>query len=385
MIKGFINYCNVRIPYVIEDYVMELFTDDPILKDFSKDNNHKKNYILKGLYFTASGFQPQRITALVDYSMGNTCYLLCYLLESMGSTGEFDCVGFQSTFLDDVFRYRYEYLEFVRAGVNLASSPRNVYTIPFDLEGNSYELTYKIGQNESMGLLDDIEKKGEAIVPLKTGSLEECYILSRVLQRSVAFFMSRMDVSFKRVALYRNELPTGWFYSKLVSEEAVSCEDMLFYDFDVMKYVPKVINNIALNPKNIITKSIPLGHLAYAEIPHTPQRFIEQITAFEYLFEKLEPKKAKDKTIPLKMELKEMLDLFSDVFSESRISADEISQELKEVRRKIAHGYVYYYDFGNNSRLQYMTNRLDTLIKAMSLKLMGFSQNEIKEYPRLYI
>ena len=47
MVKGFIDFKGGKIPFVIENYCMELFTDDDLLKDFSKEYNFKKNYIRK--------------------------------------------------------------------------------------------------------------------------------------------------------------------------------------------------------------------------------------------------------------------------------------------------------------------------------------------------
>lgn len=380
MIKGFVNYRDGRIPFVIENYVMELFTDDPLLTDFTKEYNFQNDYVLRGQYFDIGGFQPQRISMLVDYSTGNTCYLLCYILEGIGSTGGFDSVGFQSPCLDDIFRYRYNYLDLVRAGVNLATCPQSVYVVPFELEESNYALTYRIGQNERMGLLDDINKKGEALVQLRSGTLRECFTLSNVLHRFAAFLLSRFDVSFKKIILYNSGHPSGWFYCNLVSDKAASYEDIFFCQFDVMKYVPKVLNNVALDPGGRITNSVPLGHLVDSNFPYTPQKFIEQITAFEYLYEKLCPQKAKNRKYPLKAELKEMFSAFPEILEKTKISPENISEELKEVRRNIVHGYTYYYDFKNNSRLQYMLMRLSELIKAMSLQLMGFTYDEIKEY-----
>lgn len=36
MVKGFIFFRDGKIPFVIENYHMELFTDDPLLDDFCK-------------------------------------------------------------------------------------------------------------------------------------------------------------------------------------------------------------------------------------------------------------------------------------------------------------------------------------------------------------
>ena len=45
-----------------------------------------------------------------------------------------------------------------------------------------------------------------------------------------------------------------------------------FYEFDVMKYVPKILNNIAVDFGNKITESVPLGHLGNYESMFSPQR-----------------------------------------------------------------------------------------------------------------
>lgn len=38
MVKGFIIYKNGKIPFVIDKYRMELFTDDKILNDFMQEH-----------------------------------------------------------------------------------------------------------------------------------------------------------------------------------------------------------------------------------------------------------------------------------------------------------------------------------------------------------
>ena len=51
MIKGFILFEDGRIPFVEQNYKMELFSDNHLLKEFSKQYNLKTDYILKGLCF----------------------------------------------------------------------------------------------------------------------------------------------------------------------------------------------------------------------------------------------------------------------------------------------------------------------------------------------
>ena len=41
MVKGFIFFRDGKIPFVIENYRMELFTDDSLLDDFCKEYKHR--------------------------------------------------------------------------------------------------------------------------------------------------------------------------------------------------------------------------------------------------------------------------------------------------------------------------------------------------------
>lgn len=55
MDKGFVYFNDSKIPFVIENYRMELFTDEPILNDFCKEYNFKGNFILLGQCFYNGG------------------------------------------------------------------------------------------------------------------------------------------------------------------------------------------------------------------------------------------------------------------------------------------------------------------------------------------
>ena len=86
MVKGFIFFRDGKIPFVIENYHMELFTDDPLLDDFCKEYNFKENYILHGQCFDI-GIRGRKATFLVENSMGSTCYLrLCLSLLHLCSS-----------------------------------------------------------------------------------------------------------------------------------------------------------------------------------------------------------------------------------------------------------------------------------------------------------
>ena len=382
MIKGFILFEDGRIPFVEQNYKMELFSDNHLLKEFSKQYNLKTDYILKGLCFI-DGSISQEAVFLVEYSMGSTCYLRCYTVYMFDTGNSYDSIGFQSLFLDDIFRYRYEYLDNVRNGVNLALETMDIKKVPFFMKGRRYNMTFRIGYDSRKGLLEDYNRQGEFLITLYSNDIQECNDLSMVLHRLSLFMTSYAEVPFKRIGLYKNGLLSGWFYSPLVSEEIVSSYDVFFRDLDVMQYVPKILNNLAKDIGNEIKDSVPLGFLGTDESMFSSHRFMEQMIAFEYLFDKLDHKKAQNRSFPLKKELKYMFDTFPSLLEATGISSDEISEEIKEIRHKIAHGYVYYYDFKNNTDKMKKIILMDNLLKKMSLLYMGFNLQEIQDFPMI--
>lgn len=335
MVKGFIFFRDGKIPFVIENYRMELFTDDSLLDDFCKEYNFKENYILHGQCFDV-GIRGRKATFLVENSMGSTCYLRCYIINMFDKDEEYDSIGLQSPSLDEVFRYEYEYIDMVRAGINLAVEPKVVYKVPFGMNDQKYELEFRIGHDNRLGLLEDLDRKGELILPLHTNEIQECYDITNVLHRLAMFMTSNAEVPFKRITLYRQGLKAGWFYCSLISEDIVGGHGGFFHEFDVMKYIPKILNNIALDSGNKITQSIPLGHLGDFNSMYTPQRFVEQVMAFEYLFDKLDRKNAQNPKFPLKKELECMFNEFPQLLSRTKIPAEMISDQIKEIRRTIA-------------------------------------------------
>lgn len=379
--KGFILFRGGKIPFVVEDYRLELFTDDELLRDFSKEYNFKSNYILRGQLFR-NGIHEQPATFLVERSTGSTCYLRCYTVFMRSSDGEYDAIGLQSLFLDDVFRYGYEYLDSVRAGANLALEPKDIYDFSYEMDGCQYQSVYRIGHDNRLGLLEDRNRQGEIITPVHTADIQESYNIAMVFYRLAMFMISHAKVPFERITLYKRGHKVGRFFCPSILEDAVSGNDVLFCELDVMKYVPRILSNIAMDSGNKITQSVPLGHIGEFENLLSPHRFMEQIMAFEYLFDKLEPKKANDNRIHLKDELKEMFDEFPELLSSHKIITSESACEhIKTMRNNIAHGHAYYYDFKTDSDTQYLIFVLDKLIRKMSLRWMGFTKEEISEYP----
>ena len=378
--KGFVFFNNGKIPFVIEDYRLELFTDDEILGEFTKEYNFKSNYILRGQYFR-NGIHGQPATFLIECSIGSTCYLKCYIVNMLTADDDYDTIGLQSLFLDDVFRYNYEYIDSVRAGINLTMEPIDVYNLSFSMGGTPYNASYRIGYDNRLGLLEDRGRKGEVLIPVHTDDIWEVYNLSMVFYRLAMFMTSHANVPFKRITLYKSGHKVGWFFCPFISENAVSGNDVLFHELDVMKYVPKILNNIALDSGSKITQSVPLGHLSDFDNLFSPHRFMEQVIAFEYLFDKIDHKRAQDSTFHLKNELRAMFDEFPELLSDYNLSAETASDCIKTIRHSIAHGHKYYYDFKNDTDTQRLIFLLDKLFRKMSLLWIGFTKKEIDEYP----
>lgn len=384
MFKGVIDYQSEKIPFIIHDYQLNLFSEEELVNRFVKEHNFKKNYILTGQCFGAGNI-PQDITLLVEKSMGSTCYLTCFIVNRICSDRKIDSITFESKLLDSIFRYKYNYLDLSRAGINLAAEQTEIYSIPFNICESSYELKYLIGKNNHMGLLESFKMRGKTSILLHTAQIEECYRITLLMNRFLKFITSAADVTFERIMLSSNDFAVADFYCKCVSDNPVEDLDVLFYEFPVMKYTAKILDNLSLELNSKITKSIPLGHLTNYDDLYTPHRFIEQITSFEYLFEKLEPDKAKNNKFTLKTELKLMFDAFPEILNGVSINSDEIANRIKELRRNIVHGYVYYYDFNNDSNNLFCIIKFADLIQRMSLKLIGFDNSEISEFRKIVI
>lgn len=380
MVKGFIHFKDGRIPFVLSGYKMELFTDDPLLSSFCNEYNFKTKYILEGECFLTSNCQSQRIFVWVESSMGATCELIGYLIVDYACKNDFSEIGLESNALDAVFRYSYQYNDLVRQGVNLAAAPYALYRIPFMADGKSYEMVYRIGHDERIGLMEDYSRTGEILIPVNGGTIIEYYTLATVFQRLSIFMTAENKPAFKNINLYHNGFRAGRFYCRYLTEQTGDWNDYCFFRFDVERYIPKILENIALDTGSEIIHSVPLGHFVSPGELFSPHRFLEQITAFEYLFDKIDQKKANDKNFYLKDELQMMFDSFQSILQSSRLTSADVSERIKQIRNKIVHGHAYFFDFNTDSEKQYLIICLDKLIRAMSLKVIGFSEIEIGEF-----
>lgn len=194
------------------------------------------------------------------------------------------------------------------------------------------------------------------------------------------FIAGTSKVFFSSIEAYDSVVPAFAFYYEAVSDRGCYDSAVRYYQFNVDKFLPPILQNLALDPSDTITKSIPLGHIFGEMIPCTPHRFIEQVFSFEYLFEKLEPSIAKKQELHLKGELEMMFERFPSILANGTMSNDTVSERIKNLRRELTHGKKYHYDFGMNRDIQLLTIYLDKLILKMSLLLIGFSDDEIVDY-----
>lgn len=379
MFKGIINYQNGKIPFIIDNYQMSLFSEEELVSLFVKEYNFRQNYILTGQCFI-EGNISRNITLLIEKSMGNTCYLTCFIIYGVCFDKKINAINFESKTLDSIFQYKYHYLDLSRGGINLGIEKKEIYSIPFNIKNISYELKYLIGTNSHLGLLENFEMRGNTSVGLQNEKIEDYYRIIILMNRFCEFITSTNDVTFERITLSENDFNVADIFCKYVSDNAIEDMDIIFHEFPIMKYTPKILDNLAVELDSKITKSIPLGHLGNYGNFYTPYRFIEQITAFEYLFDKLEPKKAKSKGCPLKVELKLMFDVFPEILNGARMDSNKIADMIKEIRVNIIHGYAYYYDFSNDTDILLCIIKLADLIQRMSLRHIGFKNSEISDF-----
>ena len=128
---------------------------------------------------------------------------------------EYDTIGVQSPFLDDVFRYQYNLIDMVRKGVNFSVEPKEIYKIPFSMQDRQYALSFLIGYENKLGILEDYDKKGEIKIPLHNKTIQECSDISVVLNRLAMFMTSHSEVPFKRITLYSQGLKACLLYTSL--------------------------------------------------------------------------------------------------------------------------------------------------------------------------
>lgn len=381
MLKGFIDYKNGKIPFVVEGYIMELFSEDYLVNDFISKNNFKTNFVIQG-YCDSNGISCKKVTFLVEKTIGNTCYLSCYIIN-MPTKDDYDAIGIQSSFLDDIFKYSYNYIDEARKGTNLSLKQKEIYSMDFSALNKNHKVKFLIGYNSKLGILEDLDRRGELIISPTSNKIKNIYKLIKILHRFSMFMTSQSDVRFKEIILYKNNIRVGFLYCPMIEYDKISTGTIIFKDFDIMKYVPKILNNLALDSGIKIKNSIPLGHLGTADNKFLPHRFLEQVISFEYLFYKINPKILKSDRIPLKQKLEDMFKNFS-VYFKAGISFDEISKDIANLRNKITHGYFYYYDFKDFNEIKRLMILMDKLIKIMSLSTMGFTDDEIKNFPTLF-
>ena len=375
--KGFIFFHETKIPFVIEEYKMELFTDDPIIYNFTKEYNFKSDYVLSGQCYWYAGL-PSKVYILVSYSIGTTCYLTSFLFCKFGDIGEYEKIGFQSSTLDSIFQYTHKLINGTRDGVNYSIAPVDIYKFTIPINEKCMEFRYAIGHNNRLGIIEDFTKKGELIVSPCPNDIVECTRLMRLVDRFSQFTVGYSDIKFKCIVLYKEDFPSAYLFCNRVDSEEQSAFDGMFFEFDAAKYCPRILENMALDMDNTISKSIPIGHLSGKTLPYSPHRLIEQVFSFEYLFDKIHH--CEVQSMSLKNELKMMFDLYPEILTHPQLTSEKAAEEIKTIRVNITHGYKYYYNFDSDRRIQLLMIMLDKLIERMSLQHIGFERDDIQKF-----
>ena len=68
-----------------------------------------------------------------------------------------------------------------------------VYKVPFGMNDQKYKLEFRIGHDNRLGLLEDLDRKCELILPLHTNEIQECYDITNVLHRLAMFMTSNAE------------------------------------------------------------------------------------------------------------------------------------------------------------------------------------------------
>lgn len=75
-----------------------------------------------------------------------------------------------------------------------------------------------------------------------------------------------------------------------------------------------------------------------------------------------------------------MLSCFPSVSVWYRCDSSKMAERIRELRRTIAHGFAYYYDFADDIEIKRCMIVMDHLIKCMNLQVAGFNEQEIIEF-----
>lgn len=378
--NGFIHYKNSKIPFVINKFQMDLFSDKSALAEFMKEYSFKSQYILKGERFI-NGTYSTEILMLVDHSVGSQCFLSFYIIANTQEKLEYDTLNFQSTILDNVFQYKYKFIELSKSGENLSSSQKEIYKIPFNLRNCQYDMSFKIGQKINLGLLEDFSRHGELSIKTKEISISECAEIIILTERFLKFLTRYSNITFEKIYLTRKGINVANLYCPFIGKNDYDF-DIAYQNFNIAFYGTKLLNNLGLELTNSIENSIPLGHIGDYKSSFLPQRFIQQIMSFEYIFEKINPKS--NKCLQKKLE-----ESFSEFLYVISINADKnnlksLTTNMKKLRVDITHGYRYFYDFDFADKTKLYFSYLDYLIECMSLKYLGFSKDEIEMFRNKY-
>lgn len=387
MKKGFINFNDTKIPFILDkEYKLELFGEPHILSSFSKTYNFKKDYVLSGQCID-NGYMEREIILTVKYSISNICYINSYAIANSNKKLCFDEIIFSSKMINDIFQFNYNARQLSEKGVDLTKTLTTIYSDTFLIGDTKYDLKYSIGGRKIWPFpLDRMKINGELSISSLKSDILECSKICILIERFIKFMCAYADIIIDKIILMSNNFPIGHLYFNFKNKTDYHSDEIFFLETTPQSYCSKILDNLSLNLSNNISVSIPLGHIRNNTNKQSPQRFIEQIFSFEYIYAKLNPgEKSKRKQKSLEEKLKKYFDEYNDIINLKTFSAKKNYPNLiKELRRQITHGEKYYYEFKEYEEEYTYMIILDSLIEAMSLSYMGFTHTEIKKFRSPY-
>lgn len=100
MLKGFILYKDNKIPFVIDGFRVELFSDNSCLSEFIKEYRSESDFKLNGeCVGPYTNIRP--ITLYVERILADTLYLHCYIIKMSSDSPQPNTIGFDDEEIND--------------------------------------------------------------------------------------------------------------------------------------------------------------------------------------------------------------------------------------------------------------------------------------------
>lgn len=381
MHNGFIFFNNIKIPFAIDsdNIHMQVFSDNESdIKSFLNSYAHKQDFVLKGNVFNAFSFKRD-IFCFVSSFKGKLAILNSFATLDCLEGKNVDKICFQSSLLDDIFQYKYRFLELARGNVNISNHP--VVTEHFDFSFNNEKKTaeFLVGQDSKFGFMNTFKHSGVLEVGFSFSEIDSLFSLVTLVKRYVIFLTSFLNISFSDIFLTKKGLRIGTVFLPLSKNENEKL-DVLFFGFKNYSFSTKIIENLAIDLGSEIKQSIPLFHMKTEDNFFDPSRFLRQVMSFEYLYKRIEANNHKNKRETLSNKLCCMMRKFPDHFSNCNGKLFCLAKNIADFRNSIFHGGQLFYNREPNDNFGHFFFIMDSLIEKMSLLYLGLNEIDIDNF-----